>query len=206
MNTKTYTSERVEREAKEAFARNVEAQAAAMYRNAAPTVAHTLPLESQARKDVPLYSGVLRYFPAALAEVARVSKLGNDKHNPGQPLHHARGKSSDHADCILRHLMDFADRGDGTGRDAQGVPHVAYIAWRALALAQAWLEANDAAPLAPGARLPSGLGDVLKEHYDGYYVRTVTPANADVKDNIVAHDRASVFSDFVDASDLMRGR
>ena len=66
----------------------------------------TLPTGSAARKDVPLARGVLDYFPAALAEVARVSKAGNDKHNPGQDMHHARGKSTDHADCLLRHLVD----------------------------------------------------------------------------------------------------
>lgn len=35
-------------------------------------------------KDTPLYSGVLNYFPNALAAIARVSKRGNDKHNPGE--------------------------------------------------------------------------------------------------------------------------
>jgi len=115
----------------------------------------TLPQDSQARKDVPLCSGPLRYFPAALAGVARVCKVGNDKHNPGQPLHHSRGKSMDHADCILRHLVDMAeDFGAGVGRDEAGMPQVDMIAWRALALAQEWHENHDQAPLAPGALLP----------------------------------------------------
>jgi hypothetical protein len=114
----------------------------------------TLPLDSDGRKNHPLYSGVLAYFPAALAGVARVSKIGNDKHNPGQPLHHARGKSADHADCIVRHLVDYGDGLAHEGVDEQGIPHVDYIAWRALALAQEWHEKHDAAPLAPGAKLP----------------------------------------------------
>jgi hypothetical protein len=38
--------------------------------------------------------------------VAELSRAGNEKHNPGEELHHARGKSNDHADCILRHLVD----------------------------------------------------------------------------------------------------
>lgn len=113
----------------------------------------TLPLDSKQRKEFPIYSGPVRYFPKALAEVAKVCKIGNDKHNPGQPLHHARGKSSDHADCIIRHMVDMSeDFGKGVGRDENGVPQVAYIAWRALALAQQWLEDNDGAPLAPGAK------------------------------------------------------
>lgn len=115
------------------------------------TRTHTLPRDSAARKEYPIYSGVIRYFPAALAEVARVSKIGNDKHNPGQEMHHARGKSMDHADCQIRHMIDGMEAG---GRDENGVPELAYKAWRALAELQEWLEQNDGAPLAPGAKLP----------------------------------------------------
>jgi hypothetical protein len=110
--------------------------------------ANTLTENSAARKDIPMATGLLDYFPAALAEVAEVSRRGNDKHNPGEELHHARGKSMDHANCILRHLVD---RG---GIDAEGVRHSASIAWRALAMLQQELEDADLAPLARGARLP----------------------------------------------------
>lgn len=113
----------------------------------------TLPIESNDRKEYPVYSGPVKYFPKALAEVAHVCKTGNDKHNPGQPLHHARGKSSDHADCIMRHLIDMKeDMGRGVGYDENGVAQVAYIAWRALALAQEWFEKYENAPVAPGAK------------------------------------------------------
>jgi hypothetical protein len=108
-----------------------------------------------------MFRGLLRYFPAALAGVARHSKAGNDKHNPGEEMHHARGKSSDHADCIVRHLVDLADldaRGDVR---IEGEPSLATaildeanaLAWRALALAQELHERYGRAPLAPGARL-----------------------------------------------------
>src|ERR1700722_11536324 len=50
----------------------------------------TLPTDSNERKTYPVLSGCVKYFPAALAGVAKISKLGNDKHNPGEPLHHAR--------------------------------------------------------------------------------------------------------------------
>lgn len=114
----------------------------------------TLPLDSTARKEFPIYSGPLKYFPKAIAEVARVCKIGNDKHNPGEALHHARGKSNDHADCIMRHLIDMSeDFGKGVGKDENGIPQVAYVAWRALALAQEWYEKNGDAPLAPGAKV-----------------------------------------------------
>lgn len=108
---------------------------------------NTLPTDPAERKAVPVVTGCLDYFPAALAEVARVSKAGNDQHNPGQPMHHARGKSTDHADCAGRHLMER-----GT-RDTDGHRHTAKLAWRALALLQEELEA-EGAPLARGARLP----------------------------------------------------
>jgi hypothetical protein len=128
----------------------------------------TLPTDSTERKGVPMYSGVLKYFAAALAGVARISKAGNDKHNPGEPMHHARGKSNDHADCIARHLMDVADiqasidRGpDHTGitdevpADVEALLiEVSQLAWRALALSQELHEQYGSAPLAPGARLP----------------------------------------------------
>lgn len=79
-------------------------------------------------------TGVLDYFPDAVAEVARCSKAGNDQHNPGQPLHWAREKSTDHADCLVRHLMER-----GT-IDSDGIRHSAKAAWRALAILQLEIE------------------------------------------------------------------
>jgi hypothetical protein len=93
-----------------------------------------LPSDPAERKGIPITTGVLDYFPLALAEVARVSKAGNDQHNPGQPLHWSKDKSTDHADCIPRHLID---RGS---RDTDGMRHSAKLAWRALALLQIELE------------------------------------------------------------------
>lgn len=92
-----------------------------------------LPADSEARKTFPIASGVLDYFPDAVAAVAEISFLGNQKHNPGEPLHWARGKSMDHADCILRHLIE---RGSFDGK----VRHSAALAWRALANLQEELE------------------------------------------------------------------
>lgn len=94
------------------------------------------PEDSAERKTYPVYSGLLQYFPSALAKVANHSFKGNEKHNPGQPLHHDRAKSDDEADALCRHLME----GDYVG-----------MAWRALALLQKQCEANGA-PVAPGAR------------------------------------------------------
>jgi len=88
------------------------------------------------RKERPLYSGVLAYFPDALLEVAHVSFLGNKQHNPGQPLHWAREKSTDHLDCIVRHVTDHAVN----PIDTDGALHLAKAAWRALAELQLFLE------------------------------------------------------------------
>lgn len=86
------------------------------------------------RKAQPVASGFLDYFPLACLEVAKVSQAGNDQHNPGEPLHWARGKSTDEADALLRHFMQR-----GT-RDSVGLRHSAQVAWRALALLQKEIE------------------------------------------------------------------
>lgn len=90
---------------------------------------------SAKRKMYPIAAGFLDYFPDACAAVAEVSFHGNEKHNPGQPLHWARGKSMDHADCIARHLIE---RGGFDGP----IRHSAALAWRAMALLQEELEAE----------------------------------------------------------------
>lgn len=88
------------------------------------------------RKEYPLFSGLLKYFPDALMEVSHVSKVGNDQHNPGEPLHWAKEKSTDEPDALMRHLVE-----SGT-IDTDGIRHSAKVAWRALALLQRELE-ND---------------------------------------------------------------
>lgn len=93
-----------------------------------------LPDIAEARKQYPVGTGVIDYFPDALAEVAYVSKVGNDQHNPGQPLHWNRAKSTDEPDCLIRH---FIQRGT---RDTDGTRHSAKLAWRALALLQKEIE------------------------------------------------------------------
>lgn len=94
----------------------------------------SLPTDAKERKATPIATGVLDYFPLAIAEVARVSKAGNDQHNPGQPLHWDKTKSLDHADSLIRHLLER-----GT-LDTDGMRHSAKVAWRALALLQTELE------------------------------------------------------------------
>lgn len=103
-----------------------------------------LPATSSERKQIPVATGVIDYFPSALIEVAKVSYAGNQQHNPGQPLHWERSKSNDHSDTIIRH---FLERG---GFDTDGLRHSAKLAWRALALLQMEMEAAGA-PVARNA-------------------------------------------------------
>lgn len=90
--------------------------------------------DDASRENYPLYDGLFAYFPAALCEVARWSKIGNDKHNPGEKLHWSRDKSTDHENKILRHLIDARQV------DANGVVEAVALAWRSLALCQTILE------------------------------------------------------------------
>jgi hypothetical protein len=88
------------------------------------------------RKATPVFTGVVAYFDLALKEIAKVSKIGNDQHNPGQPLHWAKEKSTDHLDSMMRHAMDaLHDK-----FDTDGGRHKAKMAWRALAELQTELE------------------------------------------------------------------
>lgn len=105
-----------------------------------PRARSPLPVGKQERKTRPITSGVLDYFPGALAEVALVSYSSTAQHHPGQPMHWERRKSSDHADCITRHLVER-----GTVDD-DGMRHSAKLAWRALALLQEELEAEGSPP------------------------------------------------------------
>ena len=94
-----------------------------------------LPIDAKERKIIPIYSGFLMYFPDAIAEAALVSWYGNQQHNPGQPLHWAREKSSDHHDCAARHLMECG------GIDTDGRRHSAKLLWRSAAICQLEIEA-----------------------------------------------------------------
>lgn len=103
-------------------------------RGGAPTRPVTMPTDAAGRKRTPIASGVLDYFPDAIIAVAQVSFAGNEQHNPGQPLHWDRSKSTDEADTAMRHFMER-----GT-RDADGSRHSAKAVWRMLAYLQKEIE------------------------------------------------------------------
>ena len=93
--------------------------------------------DSKVREGSPVVTGCLDYFPLALLEIARFSRWGNDKHNPGEPLHWSCGKSIDHANKIGRHLLE---RGTLDPDTDYRFSHSVGLAWRSLALLQKELE------------------------------------------------------------------
>jgi hypothetical protein len=121
---------------------------------------NTLPTDSAARKEYPIVTGCLDFFPAAIAGVARHSHINAQKHGGG--VFHHRGASMDHCDCLLRHLIDLRgvlrgvldERLVTPGLHEERILNEANaLAWRALAISQELHEALGEAPLAPGARL-----------------------------------------------------
>ncbi len=124
----------------------------------------SLPTDSEERKTYPLFRGLFGYFGAALAAVAHHSYTSNETHNPGEELHHARGKSTDHEDCILRHTLDLGEmlsqleRGTSGLIDRRMVEIILYEAnaraWRALAASQELQERFNGAPVPAYARDP----------------------------------------------------
>lgn len=93
-----------------------------------------LTTDSEERKKLPVGTGVLDYFPDALAEVAKASLAGNGQHMPGEPLHWDRAKSRDESDALIRHFLE-RDK-----MDSDGILHAGKMAWRALAYAQKLIE------------------------------------------------------------------
>ena len=92
-----------------------------------------LPDDPAVREQYPLADGLFFYFPAALCEVARWSKVGGAKYNEDK-LRWVREVSTDHENKILRHLLDARQV------DEHGFVEAVALAWRALALCQTILE------------------------------------------------------------------
>lgn len=101
-----------------------------------------LPTDYQKRKDLPLFTFLTGYFPDAIVELVKVSVVGNLQHNPGEPLHWAREKSTDQLNTAMRHIFDH---GGGCRYDEDGTMHLAKAAWRLLAEIQLLCEKRETA-------------------------------------------------------------
>jgi hypothetical protein len=97
----------------------------------------TLPTDYNERKSLPLWDFMFKYFPDAWLEVVRVAVAGNNQHNPGEPLHWAREKSTDQLNTAFRHQFDY---GLGTKVDTDGCYHLAKAIWRLSAQLQLDIE------------------------------------------------------------------
>jgi hypothetical protein len=102
----------------------------------------TLPTSAAERKTYPIATGCFQYFPDALAEISHLSYVANEQHNPGEPVHWAKEKSSDEPDAMLRHVM--AALKDPEATDVDGILEVVKVAWRACAWAQRVIEGIEA--------------------------------------------------------------
>lgn len=90
-------------------------------------------------------------YAEALLDVANLSRVGSNQHNPGKPLFWDRSKSADELDALARHLVEAGKI------DVDGVRHSTKVAWRALANLEKSIEA------AERMRTP-GPGFLLEDH------------------------------------------
>lgn len=108
----------------------------------------------------PVWDYMFKYFPLAFLEEVRVAVLGNEQHNPGQPLHWAREKSTDQLNTAFRHQFDYAEakaRGVVVPRDKDGKAQLAQAIWRLKAQLQ--LDLEEEARQQSGVPMPSPLPD-----------------------------------------------
>ena len=104
-----------------------------------------LPDDSSIRSEYPLWDGLMAYFPAALLEVSRWSKVGGAKYN-NDKLRWVREESTDHKNKIMRHLLDAEQK------DEHGFYEAVALAWRSLALLQTILEDKEGRPTGENAK------------------------------------------------------
>lgn len=92
-------------------------------------------------KSARLFTGCIGYFPNALAALGRWSERANQKHNPGEPMHWAFNKSTDHLDAALSHLSQ-GERVD----PETGELHLVNALWRVAAALETLLIRQGATP------------------------------------------------------------
>ena len=91
----------------------------------------SLPTDSKARKNIPIYRGFVKPFPDAMAAVAQLTAIATKQHHPDGGVYWDKSKSTDELDALLRHMLD--DVMVPFSRDAEGALHAVKIAWRGMA-------------------------------------------------------------------------
>ena len=77
-----------------------------------------LPKDAQERKDVPIWTAFVKYFPNAIAAVAKHAANGSKQHHPDDEPWWDMSKSQDEMDALMRHALEG---------------HHEAVAWRAMA-------------------------------------------------------------------------
>lgn len=70
-----------------------------------------LPTDDKARKSLPLFQQLVRYFPKTLREMTKVSVVNNVRYNPDREpadINWNRGKSPDQFGSAFRHMLEHA--------------------------------------------------------------------------------------------------
>ena len=88
-----------------------------------------LPRDAKERKATPVYTGFVKYFPKAMAAVAKISMTGGVQHGQlPDEIFWDRSKSGDELDALMRHMLD-----EEWGQ----------VAWRAMANLEKQLEREE---------------------------------------------------------------
>ena len=88
-----------------------------------------LPRDAKERKAIPVYTGFVKYFPKAMAAVAKISMAGGVQHGQlPDEIFWDRSKSGDELDALMRHMLD-----EEWGQ----------VAWRAMANLEKQLEREE---------------------------------------------------------------
>src|ERR1700735_3552828 len=68
------------------------------------------PPDDKARKMLPIFRMVTRYFPKAFREITKVGLANNVRYNPDRDpadINRARGKSTDQLGSAFRHMLEY---------------------------------------------------------------------------------------------------
>ena len=118
-----------------------------------------LPADDKARKGLPLFKQITRYFPKALREITKVSVVNNVRYNPDREptdINWNRPLSADQLGSLFRHLLEHEVDGkvfdDVKPEVAEktGITRIyvlAEAAWRALAALELEIEHQEAPAL-----------------------------------------------------------
>lgn len=83
-------------------------------------------------KKLPVYTLVLAYFPRAIEEVARVSKVGAIKYTP-EGWRTVPDGVNRYSDAMVRHNLEEAKGHTVSVEEGEVLYHAAQVAWNALA-------------------------------------------------------------------------